>query len=60
MAWRRFALRIAVVCDAASNDLAPLVTAELSSNPSVMLVERNDIAKIGAKAKVQSRWSAAT
>jgi hypothetical protein len=45
--------RIAIVSDAASQDLAALVTTEISSNPSVSLVERDDLAKIGDEAKLQ-------
>lgn len=45
--------RIAIVSDPASQDLAALVTAEISSNPSVSLVERDDLAKIGDEAKLQ-------
>lgn len=44
--------RVAVVSDAANKDLAALITTELSSNPSVTLIERDDLAKIGDEAKV--------
>jgi hypothetical protein len=47
------AVRIAVVSDGEEKDLASLVMAELSSSPTVTLVERDDLAKIGDEAKVQ-------
>jgi hypothetical protein len=47
------AARIAVVSDASEKDLASLVTTELSSGPSVTLIERDDLAKIGDEIKVQ-------
>ncbi len=40
-------VRIAVVSDPPSKDLAALVTTELFSNPSVALLERDELAKIG-------------
>jgi hypothetical protein len=45
--------RIAIISDAGSKDLSTLVTTELSSNDGVVLVERDDLAKIGDEAKVQ-------
>lgn len=45
--------RLAILSDADSKDFAALVTTELSSNPSLALVERDDMAKIGDEAKVQ-------
>jgi hypothetical protein len=45
--------RVAIVSDAGSKDLAVLETTELSSNPALTLVERDDLAKIGDEAKVQ-------
>jgi hypothetical protein len=47
------AVRIAVVSDGEEKDLASLVMAELSSSPTVTLVERDDLAKIGDEATVQ-------
>jgi len=45
--------RVAVISDAGSKDLAALLTAELSSNPALTLIERDSLAKIGDEAKVQ-------
>src|ERR1700677_1922497 len=45
--------RMAIVSDAASRDLAALVTTELSSGTTVTLLERDALAKIGDEAKVQ-------
>lgn len=45
--------RIAIVSDAASQDLAALVTSELSSGPNINLVERDDLAKVGDELKLQ-------
>jgi curli biogenesis system outer membrane secretion channel CsgG len=53
VAATRPAVRIAVVSDASEKDLAALVTTELSSSPSVTLLERDDLARIGDEAKVQ-------
>lgn len=47
------AVRIAVVSDGKEKDLASLVMAELSSSPTVTLLERDDLAKIGDEATVQ-------
>jgi len=47
------ASRVAVVSDAASQDLAALVTSELSSSPNISLVERDDLAKVGDELKLQ-------
>jgi hypothetical protein len=46
-------VRIAVISDADNQDLSALVTSELSTNPSVSLVERDDLAKIGDELKLQ-------
>jgi len=45
--------RIAVITDANSGDLASIIVADLSSNPAVALVERDDMAKIGDELKLQ-------
>ena len=47
------AVRIAVIADAADQDLAALVTTELSSNSDIALVERDDLAKVGDELKLQ-------
>jgi hypothetical protein len=46
-------VRMAVVSDAGSQNLAALVTTELSGNPDINLVERDDLAKIGDELKLQ-------
>ena len=46
-------VRVAVISDADDKDLAALITAELSGNPDIALVERDDLAKVGDEAKVQ-------
>jgi len=46
-------VRVAVISDVDNRDLAALVTTELSSNPEISLVERDDLAKIGDEAKLQ-------
>ncbi len=46
-------VRVAVISDAEDKDLAALVTTELSSNPDIILVERDDLAKVGDELKVQ-------
>ncbi len=46
-------VRVAIISDSGSKDLSELVTAELSSNSTILLVERDDLAKIGDEAKVQ-------
>ncbi len=45
--------RLALISTADTADLAALVTTELSGNPDITLVERDDLAKIGDEAKVQ-------
>jgi len=50
--------RLAVISDTGENDLAALLTAELSSNPSVTLYERDQLAQIGNEAKMQQMASA--
>ncbi len=45
------ASRVAVVSDADDKDLAALVTTELSSSAGLVLLERDDLAKIGDEAK---------
>ena len=45
--------RVAVISDADEKDLAALVTSELSGNPGITLLERDDLAKIGDELKVQ-------
>jgi len=45
--------RVAVIADANSGDLASIIVADLSSNPAVTLVERDDLAKIGDELKLQ-------
>jgi hypothetical protein len=45
--------RIALVSDAGDKDLAALVTTELASNPEIMLLERDDLAKIGDESKLE-------
>jgi hypothetical protein len=46
-------VRIAVISDADNQNLAALVTTELSSSPDISLVERDDLAKIGDELKLQ-------
>jgi hypothetical protein len=45
--------RLAVISTADTADLAALVTTELSSNPDISLVERDDLAKVGDELKLQ-------
>ena len=45
--------RLAVISTADTADLAALVTTELSSNPDISLLERDDLSKIGDEAKLQ-------
>jgi hypothetical protein len=47
------ALRIAVIGDADEEDLAALITSELSSNQDISLVERDDLAKVGDELALQ-------
>jgi hypothetical protein len=47
------ATRLAVIGDADDKDLAALVTTELSSNPAISLIERDELAKIGDELKLQ-------
>jgi nucleoredoxin len=44
---------VAVVADARSGDLASIIVADLSNDPTLTLVERNDMAKIGDEIKLQ-------
>src|SRR5471032_3335071 len=46
-------VRVAVISDADNQNLAALVTTELSSSPDISLVERDDLAKIGDELKLQ-------
>jgi hypothetical protein len=46
-------VRVAVIADAEDKDLAALVTTELSADPAIALVERDDLAKIGDELKLQ-------
>jgi hypothetical protein len=48
-----FPPRLAVISDAGSKDIASSLTAELSANSALILVERDSFAKIGDEAKVQ-------
>ena len=45
--------RVAIICDPADKNLAALVTSELSSNSAIVLVERDDMARIGNELKLQ-------
>jgi hypothetical protein len=45
--------RVAVISTADTADLAALVITELSGNPEISLVERDDLAKIGDELKLQ-------
>jgi hypothetical protein len=45
--------RLAIVSDDGERDLAALVATELSSHPDLVLLERDDLAKVGDEAKVQ-------
>jgi hypothetical protein len=45
--------RVAVISDPDNQNLAALLTSELSSNPGIALVERNDLAKAGDELKLQ-------
>ena len=45
--------RVAVIDDKDARDLSALVTTELSTKPGVVLVERDDLAKIGDELKLQ-------
>jgi hypothetical protein len=47
------ASRLAIVSDAGDGNLAALVTTELSATSGVVLLERDDLAKIGDEMKVQ-------
>jgi len=49
----RDSVRVAVISTADTADLAALVAAELSGNRNLVLLERDDLAKIGDEAKVQ-------
>jgi len=49
--------RLAVISDAGGKDLASLLAAELSLDPAVTLIERDDLAKIGDEAKIQQMAS---
>ena len=40
-------VRVAIISDADNQNLAALVTTELSSRPDISLVERDDLAKVG-------------
>ncbi len=46
-------IRVAVISDEASRNLAALVTAELSSNHEIHVLERDDLAKAGDERKLQ-------
>jgi hypothetical protein len=45
--------RVAVISDADNQNLASLITTELSDNQGIRLVERNDLAKVGDELKLQ-------
>jgi regulator of extracellular matrix RemA (YlzA/DUF370 family) len=45
--------RVAVISDADNQNLAALVTTELSGRPDISLVERDDLAKVGDELKLQ-------
>jgi hypothetical protein len=45
--------RVAVISDPENANLAALVTVELSANPAVSLVERNELARVGDEMKLQ-------
>ena len=47
------ASRIAVIGDVDNQNLAALVTTELSGHPEILLVERNDLARVGDELKLQ-------
>ncbi len=46
-------VRVAVISDADNQNLAALVTTELSSSPDISLVERDDLAKVGDELKLR-------
>ncbi len=46
-------VRVAVISDKDGNDLSALVTTELSAKPGMVLVERDDLSKIGGELKLQ-------
>ena len=46
-------MRVAVISDKDGNDLSVLVTTELSAKPGIVLVERDDLSKIGDELKLQ-------
>ena len=46
-------VRVAIISDADNQNLAALVTTELSSRPDISLVERDDLAKVGDELKLQ-------
>jgi hypothetical protein len=46
-------VRVAVISDADDRDLAALITTELSTDPEISLIERDDLAKIGDELKLQ-------
>ncbi len=46
-------MRLAVISDTGDEDLAALVTTDLSDNPDISLVERDDLAKVGNELKLQ-------
>lgn len=45
--------RLAVISTADMSDLAAMLTTELSGNPDITLVERDDLAKVGDELKLQ-------
>ncbi len=52
--------RIAVIGTSETTDVAALVTTELSTNPNISLVERDDLAKVGDELKLQQMADADT
>jgi hypothetical protein len=47
-------LKVAVISDADGQNLAALVATELSSRPDIVLVERDELAKVGDEAEIQT------
>ena len=45
--------RVAVIGTPETADLAALIVTELSSNPTITLVERDDLEKVGDESKLQ-------